>query len=82
MTTSTPPVVLVGVGEMGGVFAKALLKKGHTVIPVIRSTSVEDLAGSEPEPTLVLVTVGEDDLDGVLSSLPASWKNRVALIQN
>lgn len=67
---------------MGGVFAKALLKAGHTVIPVIRSTSIEDLAGSEPEPSLVLVTVGEDDLDGVLSSLPASWRNRVALIQN
>jgi hypothetical protein len=31
---------------------------------------------------LVLVTVGEDDLDSVLTDLPHAWRDRVALIQN
>lgn len=31
------PVVLIGVGEMGGVFGRGLLKLGHPVFPVIPS---------------------------------------------
>lgn len=76
------PVVLVGVGEMGGVFAKALLAAGHPVVPVTRSKPIAGVAERHPIPELVLVTVGEDDLDDVLSTLPDSWKDRVALIQN
>ncbi len=30
------PVVLIGVGEMGGVFARGLLRLGHPVYPVPR----------------------------------------------
>ncbi|KAA3641118.1 MAG: hypothetical protein DWP92_01765 [Armatimonadetes bacterium] len=76
------PVVLIGVGEMGGVFARALLKAGHTVVPVTRSTPVAEVAARIPEPMLVLITVGEDDLSGVLESLPTEWKEHVVLIQN
>lgn len=82
MTDHDSSVVLIGVGEMGGVFARALLKAGHTVVPVTRSVSMEDVAVSIPLPTLVLVTVGEDDLSAVLGSLPPTWHDRVVLIQN
>jgi hypothetical protein len=82
MPTQTHPVVLVGVGEMGGVFAKALLGSGHTIVPVTRSSRIQSVAHDVPDPALVLVTVGEDDLDGVLLDLPQNWCDRVALIQN
>lgn len=76
------PVILVGVGEMGGVFAKAILGAGHTIVPVTRATSVNEVAAEVRDPSVVLVTVGERDLPGVLASLPAAWATRVALIQN
>lgn len=74
--------VLVGVGEMGGVFAKGLLRAGRTVVPVGRSTNQEALAELIPGPDLVLVTVGESDLDATLAALPAVWRDRVGLLQN
>ena len=76
------PIVIVGIGEMGGVFARALLRSGHSVHPVLRSTSLDDVAREVPEPALVLVTVGEADLDAVLARIPATWKDRTGLIQN
>ncbi len=76
------PVVLVGVGEIGGVFATALLRAGHPVVPVTRATPMSTVADRFPDPRLVLVTVGEEDLDAVLASLPDSWKSGVALVQN
>jgi hypothetical protein len=75
-------VVLIGVGEMGGVFAKALLRSGHPVVPVTRSMSMADIAPEVPEPSLVLVTVAEADLDQVLRNLPAPWRERIGLVQN
>lgn len=76
------PIVLIGVGQMGGVFAKAFLAAGHTVVPVGRSDDTAQIASLTPNPALVLVTVGEDDLDAVLSSMPAPWRTCVGLIQN
>lgn len=75
-------VVLVGVGELGGVFGTGLLRGGSTVIPVGRETDVSALAEDHPEPDLVLVTVGEADLAGVLRGFPATWKRRTGLVQN
>lgn len=74
--------VLIGVGEMGGVFAKALLRSGRTVVPVGRSTDQRALAELIPRPDLVLVTVGESDLDATLADLPDVWRGRVGLLQN
>lgn len=82
MSNTTPPVVLVGVGEMGGVFAKALLGAGHTVVPVTRTMSLSTVAEQTPDPSLVLVTVGEADLGAVLEAMPDIWRDRVGLIQN
>jgi len=76
------PIVVVGLGEMGGVFAKAFLSVGYPVYPALRHTSMEDAATTVPDPALVLVTVGEADLDEALASLPAIWRPRVGLIQN
>lgn len=80
---ATPqPVVLIGVGEMGGVFARALLRAGRPVFPVVRGTSMPEVAATVPDPVLALVTVGETDLAPVLSGLPEPWKSKVGLIQN
>lgn len=76
------PVILVGVGEMGGVFARALLRDGRTLVPVVRETPIEEVAANHPEPKLVLVTVGEADLDPVLAGMPDAWRGHVGLIQN
>ncbi len=73
---------MIGVGEMGGVFAKALLRIGRPVVPVTRSMAIADVAHEVPHPELVLVTVAEADLDGVLQALPEAWRSRVGLVQN
>lgn len=80
--TFVQPVVLLGIGEMGGVFARALLRSGSPVFPVRRHDDLGTAAAAVPSPSLVLVTVGEDDLDPVLSNMPAPWRSRVGLIQN
>jgi ketopantoate reductase len=75
-------IVVWGMGELGGVFARGLLRTGHTVVPVLRDTDVEALAARVPAPALVLVAVGEAALPGVLARVPAAWRARVALLQN
>lgn len=76
------PVVLVGIGEMGGVFARGILRVGHPVIPVTRNSNIEEVAAAYPKPQLVLVSVAENDLHDTLSRIPASWHDRVGLLQN
>lgn len=77
-----PPIVLVGIGEMGGVFARGLLRAGHPVYPVTRDTDIEEVAQAVPNPALVLVAVGEADLQPVLERLPAAWRDCLGLLQN
>lgn len=76
------PVVLIGVGEMGGVFARGLLRNGHPVFPVTRNMDVAQSAAALPAPELALVTVAENDLQLVLQTLPQPWRDRVGLLQN
>jgi hypothetical protein len=76
------PAVIVGMGEMGGSFARGLLRLGHTVVPVLRNTNPDDVAAEYRQPLLALVTVGEADLDDALAELPASWKGNAGLVQN
>jgi hypothetical protein len=76
------PTVIVGMGEMGGVFARALLRDGHALVPVLRESPVEEIAAQVTDPPLVLVTVGEADLGQVLAALPQVWRARTGLIQN
>jgi len=73
---------IIGMGEMGGVFARALLKSGHIVVPVTRETDVAGAVNLYPKPDIALITVGESDLSGVLAAFPESWKDRAGMLQN
>ena len=75
-------VVVVGMGELGRVFADGFARAGHTVHPVIRSTSMASVSAHLPAPSLVLIAVGEADLAHVLETLPSAWRDRAALLQN
>ena len=76
------PIVLLGVGEMGGVFARGLLRLGHPVYPVTRATDVARLATDLPQPEFVLIAVGEADLTEAIAKVPEPWRDRLALLQN
>jgi len=76
------PVIMVGVGEMGGVFARGILKLGHPIIPVSRDMNMQSVAKDYPNPALVLVSVGEKDLHPVLEKLPSEWHASIGLLQN
>jgi ketopantoate reductase len=76
------PVIVIGIGEMGSVFARALLRAGYPVYPVNRDMDMEEVARQIPAPEMVLVAVAENTLNTVLEHLPPAWHGRVALLQN
>lgn len=78
----TKPAILIGMGEMGGVFARGLLRLGTPVYPVLRSDDMAERAKQFPEPAIVLVAVAEKDLHSTLDRLPQSWREQIALLQN
>lgn len=75
-------IIVVGLGQLGRVFAGGLLRAGCTVVPVNRGDDMAALVQRHAAPELVLVAVAENDLHTTLASLPDNWKTRVALIQN
>lgn len=75
-------IIVIGIGEMSGVFIRGLLRCGYTIIPALRETDLAQLAEQQPDPAMVLIAVGEADLASVLSNLPTQWHNQVALLQN
>ena len=76
------PIVIIGIGELGGVFAKAFLHAGYPVYPVTREMDVDPAAKNMPNPQLVLAAVAEKDFASVMQSTPAPWRNRMGLLQN
>ena len=76
------PIVVIGVGEMAGVFTRGLLKLGYPIFPVTRQMEMDKIAKALAPPKMVLIAVGENDLHAVLEQIPASWRNRLALLQN
>ncbi len=76
------PVVIIGLGEMGGVFARGFLRLGHPVYPLTRSEQPNELAARLPEPALVLIAVAEGDLQNIISDLPEAWRSSTCLLQN
>ena len=76
------PVVVIGIGEMGGVFARGFLRAGYPVFPATRQSDLAEVARAIPTPELVLVAVAENDLHGVLEQLPPAWFQRIGLLQN
>jgi len=75
-------VVIAGIGELGGVFARGFLRMGYPVYPLTRDNNIADAMQNYPEPKLVLVAVGEKDLSAMLTTIPARWKNKLGLLQN
>jgi len=75
-------VVVIGLGQLGRVFAGGLLRTGHTVVPVNRGDDMDRIAARWPQPELALVAVAEADLHPVLAALPPAWRDRVGLLQN
>ena len=75
-------VVVVGLGEMGSVFARGFLRSGYTVHPVIRGVELSTLAEDAINPELVLLAVAEADLHAQLAKVPEVWKGRLVLLQN
>ena len=76
------PIVIVGIGELGGVFAKAFLRNNYPVYPVTRSINITDMADRIPQPELVLVAVAEKDFKAVMTTYPTAWRNCTGLLQN
>ncbi len=75
-------IVIIGLGEMGSVFARGLLRLGHPMTPVTRQTDIKLAATEIPRPLLVLVAVAENDLHPVLEQIPQQWQDRLVLLQN
>ena len=75
-------VVVVGLGEMGSVFARGFLRCGYNVQPVTRDMSMQKVAELNPDPELVLIAVGESDLHHQLNKIPTVWQDKVVLLQN
>jgi len=76
------PVVVVGIGEMGSVFARGFLRLGHPVYPVVRGIELAEVANRVAEPELAVIAVAEKDIHDVLQAVPESWRDRLVLLQN
>jgi ketopantoate reductase len=75
-------IVIIGLGQLGRIFAGAFLRNGAVAVPVNRGDDLHLAAARWPAPGLVLVAVAEGDLHPVLAAMPENWKTRLGLIQN
>ncbi|MCU7837457.1 MAG: hypothetical protein KZQ83_19725 [gamma proteobacterium symbiont of Taylorina sp.] len=75
-------IIAIGIGEMSGVFTRALLRAGYPIFPVTRDSNISEVHQLVSDPEMILVAVGENDLNPVLEQLPQSWKDKVVLLQN
>jgi hypothetical protein len=76
------PVAIIGIGQMGGVFAKGFLKAGYPVYPVVSGMSIALSAESIPDCEFILVAVPEKKLHPAIQLIPDRWKNKLGLLQN
>ena len=77
-----PPIVIIGIGELASVFARAFLRSGYPLYPITRSMNLSQESEQIPDPELVLVAVAENDFQDIMATIPAHWRNKLALIQN
>lgn len=77
-----PPVVVVGLGEIGSIFAQGFLKLGHPVVPVTRAQALAPILAATPQAEALVLAVGEAALPELLRAVPPSWHDRVVLLQN
>ena len=76
------PIVIIGIGELAGVLARAFLRNGYPVCPITRGMDIEKEAKNLPDPQMVVVGVAEKDYPVVKQTMPMQWKNNLVLIQN
>jgi len=76
------PIVIIGIGELAGVLARAFLRNGHPVHPITRSMNIAEAADNLPDPCMVVVAVAEKDYPAVMETMPEQWRNHLVLIQN
>ena len=76
------PVVVIGIGEIGSVFARGFLRVGFPVVPVTRDMDMAAVAADVADPELVVVAVAERDMHATLARLPDTWCDRLVLLQN
>ncbi len=77
---SSRAVVVMGMGQLGGLFARAWRELGREVVPLLRGGEPRELASLRPEGTLI--AVGEAALPSALADLPASLTDSAVLVQN
>jgi hypothetical protein len=80
--TIPKPIVIMGVGEMAGVFARGFLREGFPVYPINRNSDIGEIAKLIPAPDLTLLAVAEKDLHNALDSIPPQWQAGLTLLQN
>ncbi|MEZ4385933.1 MAG: ketopantoate reductase C-terminal domain-containing protein [Nannocystaceae bacterium] len=73
-------ISIIGGGRVGGALADLCAERGLPCHLITRDAGWEALGAPAGEP--VLVTVRNDDLDGVLARLPAQRRGDLVLIQN
>jgi len=77
-----PPIAIIGIGQLGGVFARAFLRAGYPVYPLTRGMALNQTLEQIPSPLLILVAVGEKDLPAVLQALSPDKRSSLGLLQN
>jgi len=76
-------VAVIGTGQLGRLIGGGLIANGVEVLPIQRTTRPALRAERLSAAHRVLVAVGEDDLESVLSTLPAHLRERHTwLLQN
>lgn len=80
--TIPKPIVIIGVGEMAGVFCRGFLRAGYPVYPATRNADLPELAATIADPELVLLSVAEKDLHSALAQIPRPWRSQLVLLQN
>ena len=48
-------IIVIGIGEMSGVFTRALLRAGYPLFPVTRNMDINTVAEQVSDPEMVLV---------------------------
>ncbi len=76
------PIVVIGMGELGSVFARGFLRLGYPVQGITRNTSTQSIANNLPSPEAVLIAVGEADIHQAIADCPIEWQDKIILIQN
>lgn len=72
------PIVVIGMGQLGTVFADAWSQLGKSILALRRHQPIiQDIS-----PRAVLIATGEQDLSPVLASLPQTWRSQLILVQN